>query len=219
MLSEIDMFSRNVREAASAANTAIVDGFPSDAVTAVRVVIDSDEVVRLIGIVKPRLLYFHEDWFDYESVAAECLSDIGFEPGNGVDISPLSALKRYEKSYNGQLSLVYVGFVADGVLHLCFEEAEWYVEFQQEMKELSERLAAVVTENRKNSDMKSALEMKRKARLLAESPAFNFNRPSKEKRTYLAQEMFPECDVWEISSIVDEATNIDFLNKARSSES
>lgn len=218
MPSEIDNFANAVRAATSAANTVVVDGFPADATAAIRVTLDTDETVRLIQVTKPRLLYFHEDRFDYDSETDECLADLGIETSDDIDISPLSALKRYRKSFNGQLCLVYVGFVADGVLHLCFEEAEWYVEFQQEIRELSERLSVVLAENRKNSDLQSALEAKRKARILADDPAFNYNRPSREKRTYLAQEMFPECDYREITLIVDEATNIDYLNKARSSE-
>jgi hypothetical protein len=219
MPSEMDIFASGVKAAGSAVQAVVVDGFPADAGAAIRVTLDSDQIVRLIGVTKPRLLYLHEGWFDCESEIDDCLADLGIETGDDIDISPLSALKRNGKSYNGQLCIVYAAFVADGVLHLCFEEAEWYVEFQQKITDLSERQRVILAENRKNSNMQSALEIKRKASILAASPEFNFNRPSREKRAYLARDMFPESDEWEIERLVDEATNTDFLNKARASES
>jgi hypothetical protein len=219
MPSEIEIFANDVKSAGSAAHVAFVDGFPSNATAAIHVTLDPGEILRLIAIIKPRLLYVHQEWFDYDAAVEECLTDLGLETGDDLDISPLSALKRYGKAYNGKLCLVYVGFVVENVLHLCLEESDWYSAFQDDVEELSERLKAVLVENRKKLNLKLALEVKRKAEILAKDPAFNFNRAGREKRTYLAEELFPDSDWSEISQIVDEATNIDFLNKARSTDS
>jgi hypothetical protein len=219
MLSEIDEFAANVRTAVASGHTIIVDGFPFEAAAAIRVNLGSDEMLRLISVIKPKLLYIHESWFDCTSIMEDLLNDLGAADGDNVDISPLSALKRYGKEHDGQLCLVYLAFVFDDVLHLCLEEAEWYDAFQTDAADNMERLKSVLSDNRKNSDMQSALEVKRKATILANDPAFNHNRPSKEKRAYLAQQLFPECEDWEIWRIVEQATNIDYLVKARSSDS
>lgn len=216
MPSEIEIFANNIKAAGFASQTVVVDGFPSNATATIHVTLDSEEILRLIAIIKPALLYVHQQWFDCDAAIEEYLAELGAATGDDLDISPLSSLKRYGKTYNGKLCLVYVGFVASNVLHLCLEESEWYTDFQSEVEDLSERLKAVLVENRKKSNFKSALGVKRKAETLANDPAFNFNRAGREKRTYLAEKLFPDSDWNEISLIVDEATNIDFFNKARS---
>lgn len=219
MPSELEIFADQVRSVASASKAVLVDGFPANATAAIHVTLDSDEMLRLVGIVRPRLLYVHEEWFDCDAAIEDCLKNLGVETGDDIDISPLSVLKRHSKAYNGKLCVAYIGFVTDSVLHLCLEESEWYTEFQIEVEDLSERLKAVLAENRNKSNLQVALEVKKKAKILVKNPAFNFNRAGREKRTYLAEELFPDSDWREISQIVDEATNIDFLNKARLSGS
>lgn len=219
MPSEIESFADQVNAAASASRAVVVDGFPTNPSAAINVPLDSEEMLRLIVIIKPGLLYVHQERFDYDTAIEDCFADLGSESNDNLDISPLSSLKRYAKAYNGKLCLVYVAFAAGSVLHLCLEESEWYADFQMEVEELSARLKSVVAENRKKSDLKFALEVNKKAEILANDPAFNYNRAGREKRTYLAEKLFPDCDWSEISQIVEEATNIDFLNKARSSDS
>ena len=136
---------------------------------------------------------------------------------NSLDISPLSGLRRYGKMYDGSLCLVYAAFVADGILHLCFEETKWYEEFQSESSAMLDRLKSVLAENQQKTHLQATIEITKKAHILAKDDAFNYNRAGREKRTYLAEKLFPDCDPNEIYRIVDEATNIDYLAKARSS--
>lgn len=215
MLSEIENFAEKIRAAASAPQTILVDGCLENASAAINVELDSEIMLRLVAIIKPGLLYFHQEWFDYDAAIEDYLADLGAESNDNVDISPLSALKRYDKAYHRKLCLVYVGFVANSVLHFCLEKSEWYTDFQTDVEDLSAKLKTVLIENRKKSNLKLALEVKSKAEILANDPAFNYNRAGREKRTYLAEKLFPDSDWSEISQIVDEATNIDFLNKAR----
>ena len=98
------------------------------------------------------------------------------------------------------------------------EEEEWYGSFKASAQEVAARLKTVLAENRDRSGVESALETTRRARILASDPAFNFNRAGREKRTYLAEKLFPECDHSEIYRIVDEATNIDWIKQQRSSD-
>jgi hypothetical protein len=215
MKSDTAIFAEQILAAASTARTVVVDGFPQDGTAFARVMLDTDEMLRLVSVVKPRLLYLHQQWFD----CAEEIADYseGLEAGGDdeIDISPLSRLKKSNKIYDGELCLVYVGFAIDSVLHLTLEEAEWYSDFQSEVIEQVDRLKLVQFENRKNSNLKAALEIEAKAAVLANDPAFNFNRPSREKRTYLAEKIFPECKATEIYQIVDKATNINWLSQQR----
>lgn len=215
MKSETVMFAEQVRAAVSATHTVIVDGFPQDGNAALRVMLRPEEMLRLLAVVKPRLVYFHEQWFDSAEEIADYSEGLEAQRDDGIDISPLSGLKKLNKIYDGELCLVYVGFVIDSILHLTIDEAEWYAEFQTDAVEQVERLKIVQFENRKNSNLNSALEIDRKATVLANDPAFNFNRPSKEKRSYLAEKIFPECDPSEIWQIVEKATNINWLNQTR----
>ena len=211
--SEIAAFAANVRAVASSASATVVDGFPNNVTSLVSVQLEADEMLRVLTIVRPRLLYLHEQWFDFEDEVRDISEGVSEEENDKVDISPLSALNIYRKIHDGELCLTYVAFVADFVLHLCLEEADWFMSFQSDASELTEKLNIVLSENRKNADIKSVLDIKKKAAELAANPAFNLNRAGREKRTYLAENLFPECDGIAIMRIVDEATNINWLNQ------
>jgi hypothetical protein len=146
--SETEKFAASIRETASVAQCVVVEGFPSSGSNFVSVTLDISEMLRLLSVVKPRLIYLYEDWFDCASSMTDLSDELVGGDSADLDISPLSALKRYGKAYDGALCLVYVGFMSDSVLHLSFQEAEWYEDFQEEASELVERLKAVILENR-----------------------------------------------------------------------
>ena len=50
------------------------------------------------------------------------------------------------------------------------------------------------------------------AKTLCEHPKFNDGRPSREKRIYLAESLFPDLDRMLILRIVDEAANMLWMN-------
>ncbi len=50
------------------------------------------------------------------------------------------------------------------------------------------------------------------AKTLCEHPKFNDGRPSREKRIYLAESLFPDLDRMLILRIVDEAANMHWMN-------
>jgi hypothetical protein len=213
--SEIEQFAKQIRSVASMAQAIVADGFPMDGASLAQVQLDVEEMLRLVSVLKPQLLYLQEQWFDAASEIADCSEGLEVDGADEIDISPLSILRKRNKIYDGSLCLVCVGFVVNSVLHFTVDEPEWYTEFQTDLEQQVERLKVIQLENLKNSNLNSALEIKRKASVLAKHPAFNFNRPSRDKRTYLAEEIFPECNYAEISQIVDEATHIDWRNQGR----
>ena len=209
--SETEIFAQAVRTTASDIGMIIVDGFPIDGTAAVRVSLESSEILRLFSALKPRVMYLHEEWFDYDSQIADLTENLAHTASENFDISPLSALKKSFKRHDGKLCLVWVAAVIESVLHVCFEEAEWYESFQSTTEEVTLRLKEVLSENRKNADVQNVAERKRLAEILVNDAAFNFNRPSAEKRRFLAKQLFPDCGDNEIHWIVEEATSINWL--------
>jgi hypothetical protein len=215
---EIEQFAKQIRAATSTAHTIIVDGFPLDGASLAQVEVDADEMLRLLSVLKPRLLYVNEQWFDSAAEIAEQTAALVAGGIGETDISPLSSFTKSYKNYDSNLCLVSVGFVMDSVLHLTFAVSEWYSEFQRDIVGQVERLKQVQDDNLKNSNLKLAAEIENKARELANDPAFNF-KPSRDKRWHLAEQKFPTCNHSEIYQIVDKAINLDWLDQARSRES
>lgn len=213
VLSEVARFAADVRAFENSTGITVVDAFPANGAGFTCVQLKADEMLRILAVARPRFVYLHEQWFDFKQELSDISVDLNTHDGDRVDISPLSALNSYGKRHDGELCLAYVAFVADSLLHLCFVEAEWFTSFQVEASELVDRLKIVSRENQKNADFKVALDIKAKAATLADHAAFNLNRAGREKRIYLAEQLFPECDYSTISRIVDEATNIDWLKK------
>jgi hypothetical protein len=73
---------------------------------------------------------------------------------------------------------------------------------------------APLLEEARNAEKRISPEIHALALQLAEHPAFNAPKVSREKRAYLAETLFPEATQWELLQIVDRATNVAWLSDA-----
>ena len=217
MQSDTELFADAVLSTVAASGTIVVDAMPQVGAETLRVAVSCSEMLALLAKVRPRIIYLYQQYFDIESEIEEISENLRSESSDDYDVSPISALKKSAKIHDGSLCIVYSAFCADSVLHYCFEKEEWYESFEFQSEEVADRLGTVLSENKFNSTLASSREISQKATVLEKDSAFNF-KPSREKRIFLAEKLFPECDSSEIYRIVDEAINIGWLNQARSGD-
>lgn len=193
-----------------------------------RVQLSLDAFIGLIGKVKPRIVYAFSNTFSArDGLLAELLPDAddddeeGEEDEDGdsapsekqllADSKVAPVLKRFA-SYDGQVESFLASFVVDGVIHSVYEQEQWGLEFDEAVDELK-TLLRVERRTRNDADYEvQRTQMRQHAATLCAHPKFSEGRPSKEKREYLAQSLFPKLDDRLVSRIVDEATNMLWLN-------
>jgi len=172
-----------------------------------------DEFLSLLSQCRPRIVYHHANEFDAEE---NLLIELNVEEEeDGTELlsknSQFKALIKKWTKKNGQVSSFIASFVMDGVLHVVWEQPTWIDEFEAEAKELDSSL----TEGRRHvADQKKKADRARfgdAARELCKHPRFNAGRWSFEKREYLAKTLFPNVDDHEIRIIVEEATNMGWI--------
>lgn len=207
-------FVKGARAGAEAAQSCIVQGWPQGDRNVLKVVLDPDEILRVIEVSRPKLMYLAETTFDAEEEAAgayEALSVDGeLEPGITNRFSDL--IRRTEKA-NGKPTMAMVGFVSYGVLHVGQVTEEWYEAIEAEFDEKVAEIRGELSADEAIRDTAASRLIRKYARELAEHPAFNMGRPSFEKRLFLAGELFPDQDDRSLSQITTDAQNIDWAAK------
>jgi hypothetical protein len=207
-------FIKRARAGAEAAQSCVVQGWPEGDRNVLKVVLDPDEVLRVIEVSRPKLIYLAEAIFDAEEEAAgayEALGvDVELEPGIADRFADL--IRRTEKA-NGKPTMVMVGFVSDGVLHVGQVMEEWYEGIEGEFDEKVAEIRGELSADEAIRDTAVSRLIRKHARELAAHPAFNMGRPSFEKRLFLAGELFPDQDDRSLSQITIDAQNIDWAAK------
>lgn len=209
-------FVRRARASAETAQSCIVQGWPEGDRNVLKVVLDPDEVLRVIAASHPKLIYLAEAIFDAEEEAAgayEALSvDADGEPDPGIASRFTDLIRRTAKA-NGKPTMAMVGFVSDGVLHIGQVTEEWYEAIEGEFDEKVAEILSELSTDEAIRDTAASRTIRKYARELAAHPAFNMGRPSFEKRLFLAGELFRDQDDRSLSQITTDAQNIDWAAK------
>jgi hypothetical protein len=189
-----------------------------------RVTLSLDAFLALLKSCKPRVIYAFANRFNArEGLIDELLPEPNVDDEeadlDGTDAEKallanpkVAPLIREFKCYDGKVESFLATFVVDGVLHSVFEQEDWALAFENGVSELKTLLRA---ERRNSEDAEyeaQRAQMHEHAKTLCAHPKFADGRPSKEKREYLAQSLFPQLDERVLSLIVDEATNMLWLN-------
>jgi|JI10StandDraft_1071094.scaffolds.fasta_scaffold219671_2 hypothetical protein len=207
-------FVRGARASAETAQSCVVQGWPLGDRNVLKVVLDPDEILRVIEASRPKLIYLAEAIFDAEEEAAgayEALSVDG-EQDPGIASRFTDLIRRTEKA-NGKPTMAMVGFVSDGVLHIGQVTEEWYEAIEGEFDEKVAEILSELSAGEAIRDTAASRTIRKYARELAAHPAFNMGRPSFEKRLFLAGELFPDQDDRSLSQITTDAQNIDWAVK------
>jgi hypothetical protein len=116
-------------------------------------------------------------------------------------------LKRWD-SKGGSAFDLHVMFFANGVFHEAKLMEQWFVDFEDERDELLERYKAIYVEANDAVEVRLDKETEKMAKQLAEHPLFTSKGATKEKREYLAQQLFPEQRYGLYSRLVSRASSI-----------
>lgn len=179
-----------------------------------RVSMELESFLALLKHCRPPVLYLFADKFDArETVETWWEIDEDDEDDAARMAEPrVREMIRKASRYEGQTGTVLASFFVGHVIHSCYEEAEWLTEFEEQADDLEEHLADDRRRMENGESAREDAERRRYAKTLCEHPKFNDGRPSREKRIYLAESLFPDLDRMMILRIVDEAASMHWLN-------
>jgi hypothetical protein len=182
-----------------------------------QVQLELDVFMSLLSACRPRVLYVHRYGFEARASLAPWFQLDDEEEGTEREDDPpsIAELLGQVARYEGELCSFMASFFVDGVRHTAYEGTGWLNKFQDDAREAVE---ALNEERQREDDAESELDAAKTreyATTLSEHPKFNEGRVSREKREYLAQSLFPDLDDMEISGVVDEATNMNWLKTGK----
>ncbi|VVE56326.1 hypothetical protein PCA20602_05093 [Pandoraea capi] len=120
-----------------------------------------------------------------------------------------------EMGHVGEIGSLMASFVVDGVLHTLYADAVWYTELKKQAEELKSHVYVALERKDDEENKKMKALVREHAKALCEHPKFTEGRPSKEKRTYLAESLFPDLETYLIYRVVDEASNMAWLMSSK----
>jgi hypothetical protein len=176
--------------------------------------LDLDDFVGLLAHCKPRALYLRAEKFEAEVDALDLL-DLDSEDEDARIPLLKTVVKRWTKR-DGEISGIYASFMLDGVHNIYVMSPDWYDEFDEQVEEVAEAIREVRSGRVATQREGITQIIKGHARKLRKNPHFNaIPKPSREKRMYLAREVFPGLDDMVIQQVVDEAINMEWLESGR----
>jgi hypothetical protein len=204
-----------VREAAEAAQTCLVEGFPkqTDRSSVPLVQLELDEAARLITAARPKAVYMVEVAFDADeaiSDAEEGLAELGVEKLPAA----LKAAHRQVAGHAGENCTTLAAFMVEGVMHTTIASADWHDQFEEAVDETLDAARAERETNGRAEAKAASAEIDAKAAILAAHPSFNFSRVSFEKRLTLAEALFTECEEDELREVTRVAENLFWLEQS-----
>ena len=211
---DIPEITKRFRDAADSIGACVVAAWLQGDHNLATVALSAEEALRAVAAVGPRLIYLVQSEFDVELEIDGYLDELGADEDEAALREKFADLRRRALRKNGKPYRVLFGFVVQGVLHASLTETGWYEDLEASLQERTveiqtERVEAGVVEN-----LADAADIRKKALELVAHPAFNFNRPSFEKRLFLAQQLLEGCDDLTLSRITTEAQNIDWATKS-----
>jgi hypothetical protein len=220
----------SIRQAAQDSASFVVDAvLSSEHQEGFQIVLPLDSFIGLLKSCKPRVIYAFANPFNTRDALSELLLASDDEADDDVDgqmdeegrsdkenrllaDARVAALVEAFEGFDGQIESFIASFVVEGVLHTVYEKSDWAENFQNGVDELNALLRVELTESRGAEYEVNQAKTRECAQTLSTHPKFIEGRPSREKREYLARSLFPELSESEIFAIVDEATNMQWLN-------
>jgi len=188
-----------------------------------RVNLDIDSFLVLLKSCKPRIIYAFSNPFDArEGLTTELLAEDvdedeeadhdGGDAQNQLSADPrVKALLKEFVRHDGKVESIFATVVVEGILHSVYEQAPWASAFDNAVSELKTVIEAERASKEDAEDNAVSEHIREHAKTLCAHPKFVNGRPSKEKRLYLAESLFPHLSEMEIYSVVSEAANMQWL--------
>lgn len=209
----LDEQREQIVAAAEKGNTLVVpSAVKITAATAYTVSLDFQSFVNLLAHSKPTALYLIAVKFDpKEDLESWWEIDEDDEDDKALMRDPKVKQFIRKMGHAGEIGSLLASFIVDGVLHTLYDDAEWYTELEKQAEELKSQVYVACERKEDEEDKKMKAIVREHAKKLVEHPKFTEGRPSKEKRTYLAESLFADLDTYLVYRIVDEASNMAWL--------
>jgi len=180
--------------------------------------IASDEALKLIAKIEPRIIYLSEVRFTAGDKIEGALDELSKriddeEVQSFRSDERLISLENRWRRYDGQLIAVFLAFMADGILHASVTTADWSDEFDGALERIVADLRQEAEDEEFNLDNTDSEEICEKAEVLAAHKSFCTGRTSFDKRVFLAENLFPNLEPSTLHRITKRAENLDWLTK------
>jgi hypothetical protein len=207
---QIEVLKDAARSAGSIVVDTVLNGHDGDSVLTAG--LNAEEFIKVMWHCRPKIVYIHATRFE---ALADTLVAMDIEEADEEEVagnSQVKALVKKWKSHEGEVSTLLGAFVVDGVLHVSMRQPDWVDIFEAEAEGLGDALSEEARVASARMEQEARSRIRDLAVRLCDHPKFNGPpRPSKEKRAFLAREMFPDVEEYMIRLIVDEATNLEFV--------
>jgi hypothetical protein len=210
---DINAITKRFRDAADSVGACVVAAWPQGDHNLATAALSTEEALRAVAAIRPRLIYLVQSEFDVELEIEGYLDELGADEDDTVLRERFADLRRGAFRKNGKPCRVLFGFAVEGILHASLTETGWYEDLEAALQERTAEIQTEQAEAHAVEKFADAADIRKKALELVDHPAFNFNRPSFEKRLFLAQQLFEGCDDHALSRITTEAQNIDWAKK------
>lgn len=214
-----DQLPGAVRAAATAIGAYLVETFPNTNGLRSAIIADiaPDDALKLMATIKPRIIYLSEMRFsaedDIEGAISECRGLADEDEQSLRSDKRLISLQKHWQRHDGQLNVVLVAFMADGILHSTGSTSDWLDEFRDALRSLVADLQQEAEDREFDLHNTDTEEVREKAKVLAAHPSFSAGRTSLEKRTFLAEQLFPDLSPSALQRIAKRAENLEWLEK------
>lgn len=214
-MSQITLDEQRAQIVAAAAdgNTLVIPTIVKiPAATAYTVSLDFQSFVKLLAHSKPTALYLLAVVFDPQG-DLESWWEIDEDDEDDKALMRNAKVKQFicKMGHAGEIGSLMASFIVDGVLHTFYDDAEWYTELEKQAEELKSQVDVARERKEDEEDKEEKAVIREHAKTLCEHPKFTEGRPSKEKRTYLAESLFPDLETYLIYRVVNEASNMAWL--------
>lgn len=217
--SDFEKFAESVKAVAAEVGALVVTAYLeiADKSGVPQAVLDLNELIAVARHIEPKVLYFIERDFEFESEIGDLKDSLGIDDelsDRHGDMEALEKLRKKWRKHDGKRCLAYAAFMADGAVVTSMSRPTWRDEFWAEVESLEEGARNALDEERSEFRRRDSADVREKVAILVNHASFNAGRTSFDKRVFLAEQLFPDLDPDQLQAITRRAENLDWLNKS-----
>lgn len=195
----MDSIRERILNCVNGYNGLVIKGIPTpiDSPRSRLVIVDAEDMEKLLEIRRPQIAYLQTSFFDFQSEVEEVISYL--------DNDAIDSLASQWTKYENMLSSLTVSVLDSEILHILNVEAPWHEEFNGMIENLKESIPdePIGIEEREELE-----EIRCRGEELSKHPMFIAPKATKSKRKFLADKLFPNTPSNKLDLIVEAAENI-----------
>lgn len=185
---------------------------------ALKAILSQSDFLAAISALKPKLIYLTEKPFDFEErLRSALIEEFEIDDPESVDLDPIVEKKEcrsLQKKWATRKNEIYeyvAFFQGDGVLHIATATAEWDTDFVSDFSGIAESLREQVQTEGDADNLREASAIRDMAKALIEHPKYKAPKATKDRKQFLAEELFPDLDEETLSDVLLLAENLDWF--------